>query len=356
MNHYPHHIGDFNTATRHLSRLERAIYRDMRDMYCDSEAPLDGSDMGLLARRLLCREPDEVAALQFVLAEFFTLLPDGRYQNAECEQIVAQFRQQQEGRNEVKSNEHMRQKRSRARRSAIFSALRALGVVPAAKAKAAELMALCRQHGIVVTDTSVTLNGTDWLGGDTCDVTPRHGDVTGGVTPRHGDDTGNQNQNQNQYIPPNPPAGGANGGLAIATALAGSFPEHRRTRLVDVADAVADAIARGDVTAEELLAAAEQQRGLLAAKDGKACPSLLRWVREQRWRDVVMLATAAGEGKQPDNWADTRSGVEAMAASLGMPGYDDWCDARAGQGLRRAFADYEAAVHALLAERQGVSA
>ena len=43
-----------------------------------------------------------------------------------------------------------------------------------------------------------------------------------------------------------------------------------------------------------------------------------------------------------------------MAASLGMPGYDDWCDARAGQGLRRAFADYEAAVHALLAERQGV--
>ena len=66
-----------------------------------------------------------------------------------------------------------------------------------------------------------------------------------------------------------------------------------------------------------------------------------------------MLASAAGEGQQPDNWADTRSGVEGMAASLGMPGYDDWCDARAGQGLRRAFADYEAAVHALLAERQG---
>lgn len=287
MNHYPHHIGDFNTATRHLSRLERAIYRDMRDMYCDTEAALDGSSFDLLARRLLCRSPEEIDALQFVLAEFFTLLPDGRYQNDECEQIVAQFRQQQEGREEVKSNEHLRQRRSRARRSAIFSALRTLGVVPAAKTKSAELMALCRQHGIVVTDTSVTLNGMDWLAAD-----------TGNVTPRHGDDTGNQNQNQNQYIPPNPPAGGANGGLAIATALAGSFPEHRRTRLVDVADAVADAIARGDVTAEELLAAAEQQRGLLAAKDGKACPSLLRWVREQRWKDVVMLASAAGEGQQ----------------------------------------------------------
>lgn len=356
MNHYPHHIGDFNTATRHLSRLERAIYRDMRDMYCDTEAALDGSSFDLLARRLLCRSPEEIDALQFVLAEFFTQLPDGRYQNDECEQIVAQFRQQQEGRNEVKSNEHLRQKRSRARRSAIFSALRSLGIVPNLKMQMAELMALCRQHGIVVTDTSVTLNGMDLLAADTAGVTPRHADVTASDTACHGDGTGNQNQNQNQYIPPNPPAGGASGGLAIATALAGSFPEHRRTRLVDVADAVADAIARGDVTAEELLAAAEQQRGLLAAKDGKACPSLLRWVREQRWKDVVMLASAAGEGQQPDNWADTRSGVEGMAASLGMPGYDEWCDARAGQGLRRAFADYEAAVHALLAERQGVSA
>ncbi|SDZ49298.1 YdaU family protein [Delftia lacustris] len=366
MNHYPHHIGDFNTATRHLSRLERAIYRDMRDMYCDTEAALDGSCFDLLARRLLCRSPEEIDALQFVLAEFFTQLPDGRYQNDECEQIVAQFRQQQEGRNEVKSNEHLRQKRSRARRSAIFSALRSLGIVPTLKTQMPELMALCRKHGIVVTDTSVTLNGTDWLVADTGTVTPRHSNVTGNDTACHGDGTGNQNQNQ--LIPPNPPAGGASGvtadaiktgegsgGLAIATALAGFFPEQRRTRLVDVAEEVAAAITRGDVTAEELLAAAEKQRELLAAKDGKACPGLLRWVREQRWRDVVMLAHAAAAG-QPVGWADTRSGVEGMAASLGMPGYDDWCDARAGQGLRRAFADYEAAVHALLAERQGVSA
>src|SRR5256885_14626467 len=136
-------------------------------------------------------------------------------------------------------------------------------------------MALCRQHGIVVTDTSVTLNGTDWLGGDTGNVTPRHGDVTGVVTPRHGDDTGNQNQNQNQYIPPNPPAGGANGGLAIATALAGSFPEHRRTRLVDVADAVADAIARGDVTAEELLARSEEHTSELQSPCNLVCRLLL---------------------------------------------------------------------------------
>lgn len=27
MNHYPHHIGDFNNATRHLTLIEDAIYR-----------------------------------------------------------------------------------------------------------------------------------------------------------------------------------------------------------------------------------------------------------------------------------------------------------------------------------------
>ena len=27
MNYYPHHIGDFDYATRHLTRVERSIYR-----------------------------------------------------------------------------------------------------------------------------------------------------------------------------------------------------------------------------------------------------------------------------------------------------------------------------------------
>ena len=39
MNYYQHHIGDFNNATRHLSLVERAIYRDLLDMYYDTEQP-----------------------------------------------------------------------------------------------------------------------------------------------------------------------------------------------------------------------------------------------------------------------------------------------------------------------------
>jgi hypothetical protein len=40
MNFYPHHIGDFNSGTLHMERLERWIYRDMLEKYYDQEKPL----------------------------------------------------------------------------------------------------------------------------------------------------------------------------------------------------------------------------------------------------------------------------------------------------------------------------
>lgn len=51
MNHYPHHIGDFNTATMHLTFVERALYRELLDLYYDTEKPLM-ADVGKLARRV----------------------------------------------------------------------------------------------------------------------------------------------------------------------------------------------------------------------------------------------------------------------------------------------------------------
>ena len=50
MNYYQHHIGDFNNATRHLSLIERAIYRDLLDMYYDTEKAIDASNLERLNR------------------------------------------------------------------------------------------------------------------------------------------------------------------------------------------------------------------------------------------------------------------------------------------------------------------
>lgn len=90
MNSYPHHIGDFIKATRHLTTVERALYRDMLDVYYDTERPLD-SDGTRLARRLLARTDEERAAVDSVLQEFFVLQEDG-WHNDRCDAEIAAYR------------------------------------------------------------------------------------------------------------------------------------------------------------------------------------------------------------------------------------------------------------------------
>jgi uncharacterized protein YdaU (DUF1376 family) len=89
MNHYPHHIGDFNNGTRHLTRIERSIYRDLIELYYDTETPLT-SDIDALARRIIARSDEERQALLCVLGEFFSL-EDGLYFHARCDEEIASY-------------------------------------------------------------------------------------------------------------------------------------------------------------------------------------------------------------------------------------------------------------------------
>ena len=90
MNYYQHHIGDFNNATRHLSLIERAIYRDLLDMYYDTEQAIDASNLDRLARRVQCSTEEQVNALKYVLDEFFNL-DNGMYVNNRCEREIAEY-------------------------------------------------------------------------------------------------------------------------------------------------------------------------------------------------------------------------------------------------------------------------
>lgn len=91
MHYYPHNIGDFNNGTRHLTRVERSVYRDAIEMYYDTEEPLPAGDFNRLARLLLCTTKDEKDALQLVLDEFFTL-SDGVYIHSRCEHEIEKYR------------------------------------------------------------------------------------------------------------------------------------------------------------------------------------------------------------------------------------------------------------------------
>jgi uncharacterized protein YdaU (DUF1376 family) len=94
VNHYPHHIGDFNNATRHLSRVERSIYRDLLDHYYDTEKPLRDDEEWLM-RRILC-DAEDALSFRMVLSEFFVLEADG-WHNARCDRELAAYRKMAEG-------------------------------------------------------------------------------------------------------------------------------------------------------------------------------------------------------------------------------------------------------------------
>lgn len=94
MNYYQHHIGDFNNATRHLTRTERSIYRDLLELYYDTELPLP-TDFERLARRCLVDDCDK-GAMREVLNEFFELLDDG-YHNARADREIEAYQRMAQG-------------------------------------------------------------------------------------------------------------------------------------------------------------------------------------------------------------------------------------------------------------------
>ena len=67
-----HNFTDIDFETKHMSRVEKTIYLDLRSLYLSEEKPVDGSDMDLLQRRLSVTDEDEKAALAFVLKDKFS--------------------------------------------------------------------------------------------------------------------------------------------------------------------------------------------------------------------------------------------------------------------------------------------
>jgi uncharacterized protein YdaU (DUF1376 family) len=89
VNYYDHHIGDFNNATRHLNRIERSIYRDLMDVYYDTEKPLP-LDLSVICRKIIARSNEEATAVEQVLNEFFIKTAQGWF-HSRCEEVIAAY-------------------------------------------------------------------------------------------------------------------------------------------------------------------------------------------------------------------------------------------------------------------------
>lgn len=90
MHSYQHNIKTFNSATRHLTRVERSLYRDLIELYYDTEKPLTNC-LERLARLVIAHSDEEKNALKYVLTEFFELTGDV-YTHSFCDDEIDKFR------------------------------------------------------------------------------------------------------------------------------------------------------------------------------------------------------------------------------------------------------------------------
>jgi uncharacterized protein YdaU (DUF1376 family) len=95
VNYYPHHIGDFNNATRHLTRVERALYRELIELYYDTERPLPADDFPWICKKVLADSQTDRDAVKAILKEFFDLEGDV-YRHRRCDREIASYRAKQE--------------------------------------------------------------------------------------------------------------------------------------------------------------------------------------------------------------------------------------------------------------------
>lgn len=158
MKYYVHHIRDFNNATRHLTRIERSVYRDMIELYYDTEEPLP-LDIAALCRKVVARTEEEKSAVLALLDEFFTETPEG-WRNERCDEDVAVAAVKMEDEEARQENERERQRRHRARRKELFERLREFDDVPAYDTKTEVLQQRLDTHLSRVTSQRQTPDAT----------------------------------------------------------------------------------------------------------------------------------------------------------------------------------------------------
>lgn len=91
MNFYPHHIGDYLTATAHLTWQEDCAYRRLLDVYYSREHALP-TDVAQACRLVRASSKEERKAVETVLSEFFALTADG-WAHSRCEAEIVKARE-----------------------------------------------------------------------------------------------------------------------------------------------------------------------------------------------------------------------------------------------------------------------
>lgn len=94
MNFFPFHIGDYASATRHLTWEEDMAYRRLLDAYYVKEGPLPADERSIF--RLVCASTeDQRQAVLTVLEEFFEPSEDG-WRHGRCDAEITKAQEKRE--------------------------------------------------------------------------------------------------------------------------------------------------------------------------------------------------------------------------------------------------------------------
>lgn len=91
MNYYPFHVGDYAAHTAHLEPMEDLAYRRMLDAYYLREEPLPAEPADVSR---LIRMRQNMAEVEAVLREFFTLSSDG-WRHSRCDEEIERMQEKQ---------------------------------------------------------------------------------------------------------------------------------------------------------------------------------------------------------------------------------------------------------------------
>ncbi len=126
MNYYEHHIGDYATATKHLSWDEDMAYTRLIRLYYEKEQPIP-ADLKKACRLVCATSKLQREAVETVLEEFFELREDGWHQQV-CDENISRYLEGEPEREVKKANERNRNKDHRDQRSRLFKALTDAGL------------------------------------------------------------------------------------------------------------------------------------------------------------------------------------------------------------------------------------
>lgn len=153
MNYFEFYGGDYLRDTTRISLTDHGAFLRLLIAYYAEEEPLPAAYSELFTIAGATSSADK-AAVRKIADKYFPVGADGLRHNGRADEEIEKAQDRIEGAQDKRSNETERQRRTRARRTALFADLRDLGIVPDGLITMAELKALHAAH--VTRDLGVT--------------------------------------------------------------------------------------------------------------------------------------------------------------------------------------------------------